>query len=57
MFYMLMEDSIAHILIVWMRENYQLKLFIAFDSFLKSYTKWTWHGELRDMPNVHMSQA
>ncbi|XP_052730448.1 uncharacterized protein LOC128195809 [Vigna angularis] len=27
------------------------------DGFLKSYTKWTWHGELIDMPSVSDSQV
>ncbi|XP_027922699.1 uncharacterized protein LOC114180586 [Vigna unguiculata] len=27
------------------------------DDFLKSYTKWIWHGELIDMPSVDVSEA
>ncbi|XP_068472457.1 uncharacterized protein [Phaseolus vulgaris] len=27
------------------------------DGFLKSYTKWIWHGELVDIPSVHMSEV
>ncbi|XP_027915074.1 uncharacterized protein LOC114174430 [Vigna unguiculata] len=27
------------------------------DGFLKSYTKWIWHGELIDMPSVDVSEA
>jgi len=26
------------------------------DGFLKSYTKWIWHGELIDMPSVDVSE-
>ncbi|WVZ04709.1 hypothetical protein V8G54_018055 [Vigna mungo] len=27
------------------------------DGFLKSYTKWTWHGELVEVPITHVSQT
>ncbi|XP_068503686.1 uncharacterized protein [Phaseolus vulgaris] len=32
---------------------FEIREHLLCDGFLKSYTTWTWHGELLDLPSVH----
>jgi len=34
----------------------KIKKYLLCDGFLQSYTTWTWHGELLNLPSVPLSQ-